>query len=289
MKTTTWMSFFLGLVLSSAALAAADEPAAPNNRDPYETFNRHTYKLNDTLDRAILKPIAEGYVFIMPNVGQKGVHNFLTNLKQLPYFINDVLQFDGYAALSDTWRFLINTTIGIAGFIDVATPLGLPAHTQDVGLTFARWGYKQSNYLVIPFWGPSTVRDALGLLPYYFMTVYPYIDPPELGWALLGVDVIDQRAQFLKLDDVAKKAALDPYAFQRNAYLQRRNALISDNEGTAGKDTAFEEEEDEDIDADFDDDEKPAAPDTTKKKGSVNKSTKTEAASTPHTTPPQPY
>lgn len=239
---------FLGLIIFNTATAA--DTASP--KDPYQTFNRHAFNMNDRLDKAILKPIAQGYIFIMPKVGQKGVHNFFSNFRQVPFLINDVLQADGYWIMADTWRLLINTTVGIGGLFDVATWVHLPQHTQDVGLTFAKWGYNPSNYLVIPFWGPSTIRDALGLIPYYFMTVYPYIRPVALGWGLLGLDVIDQRAQLLNLDDVAKKAALDPYAFQRNAYLQRRDALITANSGEPAAKTAFEEEEDADIEDDAD-------------------------------------
>ena len=215
---------------TSIGFAVEEVKPAASAKDPYETFNRHAFALNDRLDRAILKPIAKSYQFVMPKVGQKGVHNFYSNLRLIPSFLNDLLQANILQAASDGWRFLINSTIGIGGFLDVATYMDLPAHTNDVGLTFAKWGYENSNYLVIPFWGPSTVRDAIGLIPYYYITVYPYVydyaSNKAWYWGLLAFDIIDMRSQLLDLDTVAKEAAIDPYAFQRNAYLQHRASLI---------------------------------------------------------------
>lgn len=241
----------LSLLLSSP-LALADEKANTPG-DPLEGYNRGAYKVNDRLDRAILKPVAQGYVFIMPKIGQKGVHNFFTNLRLIPSFINDVLQGEIIQAASDGWRFLINSTVGVAGFLDIATYMDLPLHSNDVGLTFAKWGWTQSSYFVLPFWGPSTIRDVIGLPFYLFMTVYPYIRPIEYAYGLAALDVIDQRAQFLDLDDVAKKAAIDPYAFQRDAYLQRRASLINPNADEESKDL-YDDLDDDDFDDDMDDD-----------------------------------
>lgn len=245
-------------LLSVTGLAMADETAANTAGDPYENFNRHAYKLNDRLDRAILKPIAQGYVFVMPKIGQKGVHNFFNNLRLIPSFINDILQGEIIQAASDGWRFVINSTVGVAGFLDVATYMDLPLHSTDLGITFAKWGWTNSNYFVLPFWGPSTVRDTVALPFYLFMTVYPYIRPIGYAYGAAALDIIDQRAQLLDLDDVAKKAALDPYAFQRDAYLQRRASIINPNSETSNKDL-YDELEDDDFDDDLEEDEAPAA------------------------------
>lgn len=200
-----------------------------SNKDPFSGFNRAMYTFNDGLDHLILKPLSEFYLDVTPKPIANGVNNFYNNLDNIPTVVNDLLQTNFYQAAGDTWRLLINTTVGVFGFIDVASYMGLPANSEDMGLTFAQWGWKKSTYLVLPFFGPSTVRDAVGKPINYYFTIYPYIQNIRLRNVLYGLGVVNTRAQLLQLQGVIQQAALDQYVFERNAYLQRRAYLIKRN------------------------------------------------------------
>jgi phospholipid-binding lipoprotein MlaA len=217
--------------------AAGTTPSAAviNNSDPYSGYNHAVYRFNQFFDKYALKPAAIVYKAFFPAPIIKCVNNFFYNLSEIPTVINDILQANLYYAGYDTWRFAINSTVGIAGIFDVSTMVGLQKHTEDLGLTFAKWGYTQSRYFIIPFIGASTVRDAIAFPINYAMTVYPYVRPLYVGYALVGVDWVDQRAQLLDFEDVRKAVALDPYQFERNAYLQKRNADIQANNQPAAK------------------------------------------------------
>ena len=207
--------------------------------DPYQGFNRAMFSFNEQIDRFLFKPIATVYNKIMPKPLNKGVHNVFKNLNNLPIIANDVLQVDFYQATSDLWRLGINTTIGIGGLFDVAERMQLKPNTNDFGLTLARWGYRNSNYLVLPFWGPRTVRDAVGIpVDYYAFSIYPYIEPPSTRYEIYGWAVIDHRAQLLQYQSVLEEVALDKYAFIRDAYMQRRSYLIKkmNHEGSGEQD-----------------------------------------------------
>lgn len=219
------LGFCLLLLIASSVLAIDSE--CDLNNDPYENYNRHAFKLNQTLDKIFFKPIATVYKTILPWPITKGISNFFSNLEQLPTIVNDLLQGELYDATSDTWRFLINSTVGIAGFVDVASRIGLPDHHQDFGITLAKWGYTSSAYLVIPILGPRTVRDTISWgMDYGVFSVYLYIN--DVAWrnALTVGSFINARAQLLDFDQTIKQVSFDPYIFQRNAYLQRRNYLI---------------------------------------------------------------
>lgn len=198
-------------------------------KDPYENYNRAMFQFNETIDDYILKPIARTYNTIMPPPLNTAIHNIFDNLSEIPTVINDLLQFNFYQATSDSWRFVINSTVGIGGAIDMATKTGLTRHYEDVGLTFAKWGWTNSSYFVIPFLGPSTIRDAITLFPYYYMTIYPYIHPLGKRYLILGARFIDLRAQLLRFEKVYKEIAIDRYVFIRSAYLQRRKYLTKQN------------------------------------------------------------
>lgn len=226
---------FLAVALFFTALQTAfawvTVPYTPKNpRDPYEPFNRVMYNFNDFLDNAILKPVATFYTKVVPKPVVKGVSNFFFNIDTIPTVINDVLQANLYQATSDFWRLAINTTAGIGGFFDVATTIGLEPNKEDFGLTLARWGYTNSNYLVLPFFGPSTLRDGIGLpVDYYAFSIYPRITPTRNRYALYGLSVVVRRADLLRFQGVLDQAALDRYVFIREAYIQRRNYLIQRN------------------------------------------------------------
>ena len=217
----------VSLVASTASIAA-DRTVNPN--DPYEPFNRVMYNFNDLMDRVILKPVAKLYNKIMPIPLRKGISNIFANLDNIPTVANDVLQTNIYQAASDSWRFAINSTIGIAGFFDVAEDLGLERNSEDLGLTLAQWGWKSSNYLVLPFIGPSTVRDALAWpVNYEYLTIYPYVYPIRDRYILYGFGVVSKRAELLRFQSVMEQASLDRYVFMRDAYLQNRNYRIERN------------------------------------------------------------
>lgn len=209
------------LCLSFAGCAYAQN----NNIDPYETFNRHVYNFNDFIDKILLKPMATAYQKVLPSPARTGVTNFFNNLDLIPTVFNDALQGNSYCVGRDSWRFLINSTVGIGGLFDVAKHIYLPPHHEDFGLTLAKWGYHNSSYLMLPLLGPSTVRDTLGLPIDYGTNVYPYVDDTT-SYVAYGTRAINTRANLLHYDGVLKQA-FDPYVFVRNAYMQKREKLAN--------------------------------------------------------------
>jgi phospholipid-binding lipoprotein MlaA len=150
-------------------------------------------------------------------------------LGQLPTVANDILQLNFYQAMNDSWRFVINSTVGIGGLFDVASRIGLKYYANDFGLTLAIWGWRDSTYLVLPLFGPNTIRDVVEIPVDYYFSVYPYLRPPSRSWQLYGLGIIDRRAQLLQFQSVFEQAAIDKYVFTRNAYLQRRAYQIEEN------------------------------------------------------------
>jgi phospholipid-binding lipoprotein MlaA len=198
-------------------------------KDPYEGYNRAMFKFNEDFDDYILKPVAKTYNALMLPPVNNATHNALNNLSEIPTVINDLLQFNFYKATSDSWRFVVNSTVGIGGILDVASKIDLTPHYEDIGLTLAKWGWSDSNYFIIPFLGPSTIRDAIGLIPYYYITVYPYIKDWRWRYAALALRMVDIRAQLLRFEKTYEEIALDPYVFMRSAYFQRRKYLMEEN------------------------------------------------------------
>lgn len=198
-------------------------------KDPYEKFNRAMFQFNEDLDYLILKPVAKTYNALMPSPANTAFDNIFNNLSEIPTVINDLLQFHFYQATSDSWRFVINSTAGVGGILDVAKKTGLNPHYEDVGLTLARWGWKDSNYLVIPFLNSSTIRDGISLVPYYYMTAYPYIKNWRWRYMILTWRAVDLRANLLRFEKTYEAAAIDRYVLMRSAYLQRRQHLIDQN------------------------------------------------------------
>ncbi len=218
------------LVCSPVLLAADDTTTTTKeSADPLESFNRFTYGFNKQLDRTILKPTAEIYQVLIPPFIRTGITHFFNNLGEIPTVINGVLQGKIAQATADTGRLLLNSTVGVGGLFDVATPIGLDQHHEDFGLTLAHWGWEQSSYLELPILGPSTIRDGLGLVPNYFMTVWPYTFyylPAYVSYPAFGLDKVNKRANLLKADKIVNTTSLDPYVAIRNAYLQKRANLI---------------------------------------------------------------
>lgn len=201
-------------------------------QDPYEEVNRKVFTFNDTLDTYFLVPVATFYNKVMPKPLNKGIYNIFSNLNNVPTVGNDVLQGNFYQATSDSWRFLINSTAGVGGMFDLASNMGLDANSEDFGLTLARWGYHDSSYLVLPFFGPSTVRDALGLpVDYSLFSPYNLIPGSRAQYTLYALNILSKRAYLLQYQDLYNQIALDRYVFIRNAYLQQRRNAIERNQG----------------------------------------------------------
>lgn len=249
------IKYSLLLVLAISALTACVKKG-PNPKDPYETFNRKVHKFNTAFDATMLRPPAKIYKSILPSPVRLGVSNFYDNLAMIPTVANDLLQWELAYAIKDTWRFAINTSIGIGGIFDVAATINLPPHYNDLGLTFAKWGDVNSPYLVLPFLGPSTFRDGMGMLfDYSIFTIYPYLRSDVAIYALAGLRYVDLRSELLDTDKLIQQA-LDPYSFIRDAYLQHRNFLINGKEPSPDENLYIEEEEGDSVDGQ----EKPRLP-----------------------------
>jgi phospholipid-binding lipoprotein MlaA len=211
------------LLLGGCATTVEGDP-----RDPLEGLNRGIYKFNDTLDNAILRPTAEVYRDVVPRGVRDRVRNFFSNLGEPLIAINNLLQGKVSEAIDDGWRFVLNTTVGLAGIHDVATDLGLEKHNEDFGQTFGRWGAGPGPYLVLPIFGSSTVRDGVGLAADWYVDPMAEIRPINLRNAVLVLRGVQTRADLLEAGRILEEAALDKYVFQRDAYLQRRRSLVYD-------------------------------------------------------------
>lgn len=228
MKTTNLTRFrklFAAAVVASMLAGCA---TSGNPKDPLEGFNRAMFAFNDGLDTVLIKPVAKGYDEVLPAPVRAGVTNFFGNIADLFIGVNNLLQGKPDQALSDFGRVLINSTIGILGLFDVASEAGLEKHEEDFGQTFGRWGVGDGAYVVIPFFGPRTVRDTVGLV--LDVKVDPVANLSDVATrnALLALRVIDNRADLLPADKVIEQAALDKYSYVRDGYLQRRRSLIHD-------------------------------------------------------------
>jgi phospholipid-binding lipoprotein MlaA len=203
--------------------------ATQANKDPLEGLNRGIYKFNDTVDKAALKPVAGAYKAVVPSTIRSGVNNFFSNLGDVVTVINDLLQFKLSKALDDAGRVAINSTFGVAGLVDWASMDGIEKRNEDFGQTLAYWGWKDSAYLVLPFLGPSTLRDTGGLIvdSAFFDPIY-YLDDVSDRSQLLLLKFVDKRSTYLPGSDLLDEAALDPYVFMRDAYLQRHENQVQD-------------------------------------------------------------
>jgi phospholipid-binding lipoprotein MlaA len=206
-------------------------------QDPWESWNRGVYKFNDVLDRAIAKPIAKGYVHVVPHPIRTGVSNFFDNLKMTTVMLNDALQGKFRASATDLGRFLLNLTVGIGGILDPASSAGLDKNNEDFGQTLGHWGVHAGPFVELPVFGPSDLRDAPARLVDAYTNPHAYIRNAYWKWGLYGAYLVDDRASLLPLDDTLQHV-YDPYAFIRDAYLQRRAYLVSDDASAPGTDAA---------------------------------------------------
>lgn len=219
-----WQRFTLTTCLTLSLVGCA---TSKNPNDPWEGYNRAIFKFNEQVDKVVFKPAATIYNKIIPAPISKGVGNVYANIKLPLTIVNDLLQLNPKQAVADTWRFGINSTFGFGGFFDVAEGWGLEHNKQDFGLTLAKWGvWKNSSYLVAPFYGPTTIRDSVTMPLNLLFTPWPYLRPAELNLGLYALDVVDTRAGLLKSDELVERVAVDEYAFVRDAFLQYRQNQI---------------------------------------------------------------
>ncbi len=202
-------------------------PNAPRSpQDPMESWNRGVYKFNDVLDRHVAKPVARGYVHYVPSPARTGVSNFFSNLDMPTVMINDLLQGQFRSAATDLGRFVLNSTAWLGGLLDPATAAGLDHNSADFGETLGVWGVHPGPYLELPLLGPSDLRDAPGRVVDAYTNPLKYASNTDVTYGLTGLDLVKTRADLLPFDRTVKNA-FDPYAFIRDAYLQRRAYMIS--------------------------------------------------------------
>jgi phospholipid-binding lipoprotein MlaA len=214
---------------------ATTQGSAPN--DPWESWNKSAQAFNDGVDSYVMKPVAKGYDWVMPTFAHQAVTNFFSNLDDIDVIANDTLQGKFSQSGEDGARFLVNSTIGLGGLIDIGTKIGLIKHNEDFDQTFGYWGIPSGPYLVLPFFGPSSPRGVVGLLSDATMNPFSYAGiyfgaSSTTTYAVSGglgvLKVIDSRANNLGVEKVVTEAAIDRYEFFKNAYLSRRNYLIHD-------------------------------------------------------------
>tara|TARA_B110000858_G_C17810077_1_gene480679 strand:- start:14890 stop:15570 length:681 start_codon:yes stop_codon:yes gene_type:complete len=213
------LAIFLFLLMASSPSYAAAE------NDPFEKLNRVTYGFNVGVDRVLLKPLASGYDKFTPNIAKSGVRNFFNNLDDVRVTLNELMQLNFPQAAKDFSRFAVNSTVGVAGLFDVAEPaLDLEKNNQDFGKTLAHWGVGSGPYLVLPFFGPSTARDALGFSADAVADPIPSVDHVSSRNTLLATKSVDRRADYLSFDELIIG---DEYLFVRGIYLQAREYAIN--------------------------------------------------------------
>ena len=226
MKTAALMAGLLALALLQGCATG------PNPRDPFEPFNRSVARFNEGVDEAIVKPVAQVYQDVLPSPVRTGVGNFFANLSDVWSMVNNLLQGRPQAAGDSLMRFSINTTMGLGGVLDWATEMGIERHREDFGKTLGRWGVDTGPYLVLPLLGPSTVRDTAALVVDTKGDLVNHAHDVSARNSLYVLRAVDLRASLLRAGEVLDQAALDKYSFTRDAYLQRRGAVLESNGDT---------------------------------------------------------
>ena len=218
---------FATVLVGCASIPAGVEPS---RNDPWEPFNRSVFEFNEGLDAYLLKPVVAGYRFVLPEFMREGIYNFFSNYNDIYTALNNLLQGKPAYAFNDLMRVVVNTTFGLGGFIDMATPGGLEKHKEDWGQTFGVWGVPSGPYVVLPFFGPSSIRDSVGTVA-DLETDYLFKYIPDVGLrnSITGLRVVNARNTYYEAGDLLDGAAIDKYSFIRDAYIQRREYQI--NEG----------------------------------------------------------
>lgn len=212
---------FVAWLLAGCAARPGSGPVA----DPIEPLNRSIFFVNETFDRWLFRPLAVGYDWLLPPLLRRRAQHFYSNATYPVVVVNQFLQGEAADGGRDIGRFLLNSSMGVAGFFDVATPLGLRAQDKDFGQTLGKWGVGEGPYLMLPFWGPSTIRDALGNAAGSYGFMPRYLDNDNWRSGMIVGYVLERRAAWLAVDQIT---ASDRYRFVRDAYIQRRRAAISE-------------------------------------------------------------
>ena len=222
-----WMAIAL-MTLLLAACASLPPGSTADPRDPFERYNRAMFSFNKTVDDKVLKPVATGYVKVIPEFIRTAIGNFFSNIGDVWTAVNNYLQGKPREGTSDVARVVLNSTFGIVGLMDVATPVGLTRHDEDFGQTLGVWGVKSGPYLILPIFGASTVRDGLARPVDLYADPINLIDPVRVENSARALRLVDDRAGLLESTHMMEDAALDPYLFVRDAYLQRRESRVRD-------------------------------------------------------------
>ncbi|MFT7224002.1 MAG: phospholipid-binding lipoprotein MlaA [Cellvibrionaceae bacterium] len=229
------------LLLTACASVPSNEVSNVKQKDPLEGLNRVVFKFNDGIDSLLLKPAAKAYRAVTPNIVENGITNFFDNLREVPSLVNAGLQGKAEKSLTHTGRFLVNSTLGILGFIDLAQHMGLEKEdSEDFGQTLGTWGVQPGPYLVIPFLGPSTLRDGIAIPVDTYTDLIDHVDHNRTQNSLKAGNLIEIRAGLL---DSERLITGDRYIFIRDAYLQRRNFLIQDGQVSDSFGSSLEEED----------------------------------------------
>lgn len=223
----TTLKIFL-LASSMLLLSACATTGALDERDPWEGFNRGVYSFNETMDDFVFNPVGQVYDFITPDVIDNGVSNFFSNIAQLSVIANDILQLEFEQAVNDTVRFFLNSTLGLFGFFDIASDANLPSSKEDFGQTLAHWGVGSGPYLVVPFFGPASVRDAVGIaVDRTAFSPIAYLDDDLTRAGLLTLNYVDFKSDILSAVNLIGDASLDEYDFIKNAFFEKRDSQIN--------------------------------------------------------------
>jgi phospholipid-binding lipoprotein MlaA len=233
----------LALFALLTGCATVPPNAGQDPRDPLEAFNRQVFGFNEGLDKVVLKPLAQVYDTVLPQPVQDCFANGFSNLREPSNAFNNLLQGKAAEAVSDVCRFAVNTTVGLLGCFDVASRMGLERHREDFGQTLGRWGLGQGPFLVLPLFGPSSIRDGAGLGVETVLDVNFWINNVSVRNTIFGVRTINARDELLRADDLISEAALDKYTFVRDGYLQRRRNQVYDGNPPREKDEDDEAEE----------------------------------------------
>ncbi|MDB5742109.1 MAG: VacJ family lipoprotein [Polaromonas sp.] len=221
-KSSGWAAAALALVLLQGC---ASGPRS-NPGDPLESFNRSMFSFNEGLDRTVLKPVATVYRDVTPSPVRTGITNFFENISDIRSFFNNVLQAKPVDAADTFFRVTVNTFWGLGGLLDMASEMKIPKHSEDFGQTLGTWGVAPGAYVVLPLFGPSTMRDTAGMVVDSQGNLVSYAENVPVRNSLTGLRLVDTRANLLNAGNILDQAALDKYAFTRDAYLQRRQSLI---------------------------------------------------------------
>ncbi|OUR68924.1 ABC transporter [Cycloclasticus sp. 46_83_sub15_T18] len=230
-------------IATAATLSGCASLSSQQENDPFESVNRGVYSFNEKADEYVLEPVAKGYQAITPDVVDTGVTNFFSNIDDVVVVVNDVLQLKFNQALSDLGRVVVNSTIGVLGFMDVATDMGMPKHHEDFGQTLGVYGVGTGPYVVLPLLGPSTLRDTLGLFADSFVDPVAQINDSDVMWSAIVLEGVDLRADLISSKKILDQASLDPYEFLRSGYFQRREYLVFDGNPPMDEDEFFDEDD----------------------------------------------